>query len=107
MKIILKNENLELKLSRLLGVGGECVVIQKMVEIDSKMTECALRVAPYDNSARKALFDGTDVLDSPEVYKSVHVRELEVKMLNHKNIIQYFDNSFEVIDGNLCHVTGS
>jgi len=120
------NGNLEIKMSQLLGLGGESIVIRKMINIAGMDKEFALRISNYENSAKMTkkvkMFEGhytdtydndrfgdgvgIDIIDPEAVYKSENVKEMEIKNINHKNIIKYVDHTFEVIDSILCHITG-
>ena len=98
--------NLEIKMSQLLGIGGESVVLRKMVEIEENheqitKKECALRISTFENSSK---IKNVHVYNFHEIYNSVKVKELEIKELKHENIIKYYDHSFEVIEGILCHI---
>mgnify|MGYP000039350781 CR=1 FL=1 len=114
------NGNLEIKMSQLLGLGGESVVLRKMINVAGMDTEFALRISNYENSAKMTkksrMFEGMmygakvgvdiNIIDPEAVYKSKNVKEMEIKNINHKNIIKYDDHTFEVIDSILCHITG-
>ena len=93
-------------MSKLLGVGGECVVIEQNVKIGNCQEDCALRVSGINASGKMKEIGGVHVIDVDATYNAVNVPDMAVKKLNHQNIINYLDNTFELIDNDLHHVTG-
>jgi len=95
-------------MSKLLGVGGECVVIQKIVKTGNRQEDCALRISEVNASGKMRPIAGVPaVIDVDATYNAVNVPDMAVKELNHQNIIKYLDNTFELIDNDLHHVTGN
>ena len=94
-------------MTNLLGLGGECVVIEKYLQMENVQTPCALRVSPINASGKMREIGGITVgIDNYDTYKKVNVPDMRVKKFRHKNIIKYLDTTFEHIDNELHHVTG-
>ena len=90
-------------MTKLLGVGGECVVIEKYLDTEN----CALRLSEMKASGEMREIGGVPVeVDINATYNALNVPDMAVKNLVHDNIIKYLDNTFELIDGRLHHVTG-
>ena len=94
-------------MSKLLGVGGECVVIEQNIKIENSQKDCALRVSGINATGKMRQIPGVPVIDVDATYNAVDVPDMAVKKLNHQNIINYLDNTFELIDNDLHHVTGN
>ena len=95
-------------MSNLLGVGGECVVIEKNVKIGKGQEDCALRVSKVNACGKMRLIGGVPALiDVDATYNAVNIPDMSVKELNHPNIIKYLDNTLELIDNDPHHVTGN
>ena len=101
-------------MSTLIGVGGECVVIRKEVELDSEDTaqkvktvkEMALRLAFYENDEDKATILEGAIIEDETIYNSA-VKEMKIaKIEGHPNIMKYYGNNFEVLNDKLIHITG-
>ena len=98
-------------MSRLVGTGGESVILRKTLPINNTLTKCAIKLAPAENTPKQSpeqeVFGVTvRPLDSSSMYQQDTPNELTAKSLSHRNIIQYFDSTFEVIDNALFHLTG-
>ena len=85
-------------MSRVLGIGGESIVIQQM--IDTKL--CAVKFVPFNADVRGIL----GYLDPKHLLKDEQSAELIPTEMDHPNIIQYMDNLFQTIDNRLFHITG-
>ena len=102
-------------MENLLGVGGQGVVIRKTVTIDNKSIKCAVRFVPVDyrrvdeSSLTRnitKLPKESAILDTAQLYEEKQPCEMIASDLLHENIIEYLDHTFEVINGDLYHITG-
>ena len=96
-----------------LGSGGESIVLSK----ETKGNPMALKLSPEDSERKNKYselpFDGefadlqlSELVPKESVYKDSKPNELAVKNLKHKNIIEYIDSTFEIINETLFHITG-
>ena len=101
-------------MQRILGIGGESIVLQKTINLHTKTSQCALKIAPtetnsiYDNFFKAEIKQimplGKD--SETSIYKDVRPKELTANSLVHQNIVKYIDHTFEVIDNDIFHITG-
>jgi len=90
-----------------LGSGGESIVLKKSVEIENQDKFCGLKLVPIlKNPELIVNFFGITNVDSELAYEKNKPRELTANSVKHENIIKTFGHTFEVIDGNLFHITG-
>ena len=98
LKSELQKGNLTFKMSSLLGVGGESVVLA----VDYGSGPKAFRLAYYGDQKDKN--EGSE-LGINEQQKAAKVNEMRIGKLSHQNIMKYIDNSFEMVNEELIHIT--
>ena len=99
-------------MQRILGIGGESIVLQKTINKDTKTSQCAVKIAPtetnsiYDNFFKAEIKEIMPLGKDSSIYKDVRPKELTANSLVHQNIVKYIDHTFEVIDNDIFHITG-
>ena len=95
-------------MTKLLGAGGESVVIWKDILIKKVQTSCAIRLSEIKESGTMREIAGIPVeVDVNKTNKALYVPDMVVDNLDHKNVVKYLDNTLEIIDDKLHHLAGN
>lgn len=89
-----------------MGIGGEGIILEQVVQINETDRDCAIRLVPIKKTknidkstelaARISMLDGDE---------KINPKELAVYSFQHPNIITYLDHSYEFIENTLYHLT--
>ena len=95
----------------ILGLGGESIVLRKEMVRDGAMINCGYKLSPTKKSKLSQNQEnilGVEILisDTVKAYRNEKIKELTARMLLHKNVINYFHTTFEVIDNEVFHLSG-
>ena len=108
-------KQIKLELTKVLGQGGESIVLEKTVNFRLGSKVCAIKIVPIKRDAKRiqakttsSIFGvkTTPIIDSTEAYGEDKPNELTAKDLTHPNIIAFLDTGYEVIDDEVYHLTG-
>ena len=117
----MKTQEIILELTKVLGQGGESIVLEKTInfQLDFKRFVVpkkiyAIKIVPIKRDAKRiqaktatSIFGvkTAPIIDSTEAYEEDKPNELTAKDLTHPNIIVFLDSAYEVIDDNVYHLT--
>ena len=114
----------KLNLTRMLGLGGEGIILKKFVRIDDTDRDCAIRMVPviedtYNEFVKRSQNPGpirasnselvrgmTRIVTKNQGNTEISPKELAAFSLQHPNIIKFLDHAYEFIEDNLYHLTG-
>ena len=98
-------------MSSVVGIGGESIILK---DTSNTTAKSVFKVTPIRGKIdlpttieERFGIEMDGGIDTDRVYEKHRPNELTANDLRHKNIIQYQNSMFEVVDNQIFHITGT